>query len=167
MALQNCKICKINDFSRWPCGNCKICKINDFRDGLAKTAKFEKLTIRFFTTTLRFIIHVNYCIIVFNFPTDCLKYCYVLSQLYLRVNNFFRVKTLHMICLKLGLNVINFQGTGPWSKIQILTAVQLEIDSSRKKEIFSMLANRTLINKTIVHWELIRLQNSRFFSQNQ
>jgi len=56
-----------------------------------------------------------------------------------------------MICLKLGLNAINFQGTGRLSKMQILTAVHLEIDLSRKKEIFSTLANLTLINKTTVH----------------
>ena len=57
-----------------------------------------------------------------------------------------------MICLKLGLNVTNFEATGPWSKMQILTAVHLEIDSSRRKEIFSMQANITLIIKTTDHW---------------
>ena len=121
----------------------KVTKLPTFRDGLAKTAKFGKLNI--FTTTLRFIIHVFQLIV---------KRIVLLSKLHLRVNDFFREKTLHMICLKLGLKVTNFQGTGPWnwSKMQILTAVHLEIDSTRRKEIFSMQANLTLMNKTIVHW---------------
>ena len=86
------------------------------------------------------------------------NYCSVLSQLCLTVTNFFWVKTLHLICLKLGLNVTNFQGTGPWSKMPILTAVHLEIDSHQGgRRFFSTLANLTLINKTIVHWELIIL----------
>ena len=80
----------------------KVTKLTTFRDGLEKTAKFGKLTI--FTTTLRFIIHVFQLIV---------KSIVLLSKLYLRVNDFFREKTLHMISLKLGLKVTNFQGTGP------------------------------------------------------
>ena len=60
--------------------------------------------LNIFTTTLRFIIHVFQLIV---------KRIVLLSKLHLRVNDFFREKTLHMICLKLGLKVTNFQGTGP------------------------------------------------------
>lgn len=80
----------------------KVTKLTTFHDGLAKTAKFGKLNI--FTTTLRFIIHVFQLIV---------KRIVLLSKLHLRVDDFFREKTLHMICLKLGLKVTNFQGTGP------------------------------------------------------
>lgn len=121
-------------------------KLTIFCDGLAKTANFAKLMIfldDLAKTTKISRWRCKNCKIckltVFrNDPAihyTC-NYCSVLTQLCLIVKNFFWVKTLHMICLKLGLNVTNFQGTGPWSKMQILTAVHLEIDSSRRKEIF-------------------------------
>lgn len=40
---KNCKICKINDFSRLPCENYKIYKINDFSQGPCENYKIWKI----------------------------------------------------------------------------------------------------------------------------